>query len=186
MASNHYSKKHTSKARSWETIGVSCQGGNGLHCKQMTSKPNFSLQWRNWGPFCFSVLMSVWTLTAVEVDEEDPLEVPVIDECCMHTWAWLMVYREVTVVWVPSKQVELLLINDQFLKKETCILDMKSKSRPVTGTTLFKDNVRFDFRMQQLMSIGIGLLLTWSAGSASEQIRPIFQTRTFFMNDVNV
>lgn len=92
---------------------VACQEENGLHRTRMSFR-NLILAFSKDIEVClvFSVPVSVWTLTAVEVDEEDPLEVPVIDECCMHTRAWLVVYREVTVVWIPPKQVELFLVND--------------------------------------------------------------------------
>jgi len=56
-------------------------------------------------------------LTAIEVDEEDPLEVFVVDEHCMASRARLVVYGEVTPVGVPPKHVVLLLIYDQFLKE---------------------------------------------------------------------
>lgn len=57
------------------------------------------------------------SLTAVEVDEEHPLEVFVVHQSSMHAWAWLVVNGEVTHVRVPPEQVELLLINYEFLQK---------------------------------------------------------------------
>lgn len=37
----------------------------------------------------------------------------------MDTWTWLMIDGEITPIWVPSKQVVLLFIYDQFLQGET-------------------------------------------------------------------
>lgn len=65
----------------------------------------------------FVVGIVVWgSLTAVEVNEKDPLKMSVVDQRRMDPRAGLVVYHEVTVVWIPPKQIELLLINDQFLK----------------------------------------------------------------------
>lgn len=56
-------------------------------------------------------------LTAVKVDEEDPLEVFVVDEHCVASRTRLVVDGEVTPVRVPPKHVVLLLVYDQFLKE---------------------------------------------------------------------
>lgn len=60
-----------------------------------------------------------WCLTAVKVYEKDPFQVFVVNQGSMDTWTWLMVDGEITPIWVPSKQVVLLFIYDQFLQGET-------------------------------------------------------------------
>lgn len=59
-----------------------------------------------------------WCLTAVEVYQEDPFQVLVVNQGRMDTWAWLMVDSEVAPVRVSAKQVELLFIYNEFLKGE--------------------------------------------------------------------
>lgn len=63
-------------------------------------------------------LIGLDALTAVEVDEKHPFQMPVVDEGCVHARARLMVDGEVTDVWVPPKQIILLFIYDQFLQRE--------------------------------------------------------------------
>lgn len=58
------------------------------------------------------------SLTAVEVDEEHPLEVFVVHQCRVHSWTWLVVNGEITHVRVPPEQVELLLIDYEFLQNK--------------------------------------------------------------------
>ena len=58
-------------------------------------------------------------LTAVEVDEEDPLEVFVVDEHSVASRARLVVDGKVAPVRVPPKHVVLLLIYYQFLQETT-------------------------------------------------------------------
>lgn len=77
--------KHTSETRTSGTIAVACQGENRLRCKQMSFR-NLILAFSEETQACSVLSAEVsGTLTAVQVDEEDPLEVPVIDECCVHT-----------------------------------------------------------------------------------------------------
>ena len=66
-------------------------------------------------------------LTAVEVDEEDPLEVFVVDEHRMASRARLVVDGEVAPVRVPPKHVVLLLVYYQFLKETACSNVQKHK-----------------------------------------------------------
>lgn len=58
-------------------------------------------------------------LTAVEVYQEDPFQVLVVNQGSVDTRARLMVDGEVTPVGISPKQVELLLVYDQFLKGES-------------------------------------------------------------------
>ena len=53
--------------------------------------------------------------TAVEVDEEHPLQMFVVDQGGVGTGAGLVVDGEVAHVGVPPEQVVFLLVDDQFL-----------------------------------------------------------------------
>lgn len=58
----------------------------------------------------------VKALTAIEINEEHTLEVPMVDQSSVDSGAGLVIYGEVAVVWIPPKQVVLLLIDDQLLQ----------------------------------------------------------------------
>ncbi len=77
------------------------------------------MRWERFGSELVVEQLCGAALTAVEVDEEHSLEVSVVDQGRMHSRARLVVYREVTEVRVPPKQIELLLINDQLLQVTT-------------------------------------------------------------------
>ena len=54
-------------------------------------------------------------LTAAQVHDKEPVQVLVVDKSCMQPGAGLVVKREVTLVLVASKEIVLLVVNQEFL-----------------------------------------------------------------------